>query len=484
MPRRLGTYTLGHYLTLDNYETHQVWNPLLKGYEKWEFSYLDTSKEGDSLVLEQTLQGMSMTYNQVLHGLFPLSERVAALERLSVEFAKNIENLIAIVSMEVSKPVTLARGECARTLQTIQATIDLGKSLLSGNKKNPSQGVGNFFGKAEALPRGIALGITPFNFPMNLCMHKIAPAILAGTPLVWRPSSKCLLSNLALVDVLHATKIPSGLIAFLPMTHDTFWKLLSDERVSCVSFTGSAPVGWKIHEKYLGPTILELGGSAPVYLDNSKLENLEEIAGSAFSFAGQSCISAQNLFIHENVYDDVVPKLKQIVAHFRVGKAQSEEVLTSGVIDEAAMKRILGAIQAEKDKGAEIFSAPFIDEQIQNFVPPTLIFGPSKKMQEEEIFGPVLNVFKIMDEDDFIVRANHLPHRLQAAVFSEDENILNKCKLELDYGGVALNSSPSVRVDALPYGGRGLAGLGVENPYNTWSFFAPEKTFYSKKSTL
>ena len=487
MARRLGIYTLGHYLSLPNALSKKIWNPLLKNYETWELSYLDTSKAQDKANLEETLEGMLLTHQQILKGFFPLVERVECLERIEAEFSKNFNNLAAILSMEIQKPTALAQLECERSLDTIRATIELGRELLKKPLTREAEGRGSFRGSSSARPRGIALGVTPFNFPYNLSLHKIAPALLAGSPLIWRPSEKCQLTNLALVDVLHAAKVPAGLIAFLPMTHKSFWNLLEDSRINCVSFTGSEKIGWQIRERFKGPLILELGGTAPVYLEKMKdleLQNaLKEIAVSAFSFSGQSCISAQNLAIQEDIFNEALSILKKEVDEFPSGSADGEKVLCSGVIDEDAYNRIQKTLNHATKDGAELYSQKISPpENVLNFVAPTLVFNPSEKLKSEELFAPLLNVFKVKNIDEFITFANHLPHRLQAAIYSSDSMSLEKAERELVFGGVALNIAPSVRVDSLPYGGRGLAGLGSEDPQSSYEFFSAMKTIYAKKN--
>ena len=485
MGRKHGIYSLGHYTSLETSISKSLWNPLLNDFEKFDFSQMDLERPQDQEVLRQTLEGMQLTHQQILDGFFPMEDRIAALERLAREFSKSLENLVTIMAMEVAKPVNLGRGECERTLQTIEATIAAGKAALTQPELPALKGGGDFYGVSRPLPRGIVLGITPFNFPMNLCMHKIAPAILAGTPLIWRPSEKCLLANLALMDVLHAAKLPDGILAFLPMTHESSWKILQRPEISCVSFTGSAAVGWEIREKFKGPVVLELGGTAPIYLaDNNQLAiNLKTILSSAFGFAGQSCISAQNLLVEESIFAEVKQELEKVLNNFPVGDPYAEDTRCSGVVSAAACSKISATIEREKKLGAEIIQGP-MHKELPNFVPPTLIFNPSLEMKTEEIFGPVLNIIPINGVKDFLQFANGLPHRLQAAVFANDEEILAACANHLDFGGVALNLASSVRVDALPYGGRGLAGIGVENPQSTFEFFAPQKTFYSKTSSF
>jgi acyl-CoA reductase-like NAD-dependent aldehyde dehydrogenase len=483
MARRLGIYTLGHYLSLSHAISKKIWNPLLKNYENWELSYLDTSTDLDQETLKETLEGMFLTYQQVLNGFFPLKERLECLERISTEFSKNFNNLASILSMEIQKPISLAQLECERSLDTIRATIEVGKKLISELPRE-AEGRGSFRGRVNTQSRGIALGVTPFNFPYNLSLHKIAPALLAGTPLIWRPSEKCQLTSLALVDVIHAAKLPAGMIAFLPMTHESFWKLLEDPRISCVSFTGSEKIGWEIRNKFKGPLLLELGGTAPVYLEKLKGDDLrkaiKETAMSAFSFAGQSCISAQNLLIQEDIFEEAVSELKKIVEDFPSGNANEEKTLCAGMIDEEVFQKIEKTVLKEKNDGKKIYSQKKL-ETIPNFISPTIIFDPSEKLKTEEIFAPILNIFKIKTVDDFIKFANNLPHRLQAAIYSNDESSLQKAETELDFGGVALNVAPSVRVDALPYGGRGLSGLGSEDPLSDYGFFSSMKTVYKRK---
>jgi acyl-CoA reductase-like NAD-dependent aldehyde dehydrogenase len=270
------------------------------------------------------------------------------------------------------------------------------------------------------------------------------------------------------------------------MTHESFWKLLEDSRINCVSFTGSEKIGWEIRERFKGPLVLELGGTAPVYIEKMKelelQKALNEIAASAFSFSGQSCISAQNLAIQEDIFEEAVSILKKEVDSFPSGSADGEKTLCSGVIDEEAYNRTQRTLsQATKD-GTELYSQKIkAPKNMLNFIPPTLIFNPSEKLKCEELFAPLLNIIKVKNIHEFVNFANGLPHRLQAAIYSSDHDSLEKAERELDFGGVALNVAPSVRVDSLPYGGRGLAGIGSEDPQSSYEFFSAMKTIYTKK---
>lgn len=459
----------------ESYFTKKLWNPLLENFESWELSELSLSPE-DQGILEQSLEGMSITHEQVLRGFFPLAERIQCLERIKAEFLKNFDNLVQILSMEVHKPLSLARIECERCLQTLDATLSLGKQL---QEQGPtlSSTLNLLKGESNPVPRKISLALTPFNFPLNLSLHKIAPALLAGTPLLWRPSSKGQLSGLALIDILQAAKTPAGMIAYLPMKHELFWKLIKDPRIEAISFTGSAKVGWDIHQNFRGPALLELGGAAPIYLEGSNgtqlKANLEAIAASAFSFAGQSCISAQSLFVESSLLDEAKKYLKEIIESFPVGKTWSEKTLCSSVIDAEAALRIEKTLTASELK---LTRAATID--IPYYVAPTLVENPNEFLLKEEIFGPILNLQPVKDFSEFSNFANKLPHRLQCGVYSPNAETLNEAK-HLDFGGIHLNGTSSARIDALPYGGRGLAGLGMESPLTSWNFFSPYRTLYS-----
>ncbi|MEZ4815620.1 MAG: aldehyde dehydrogenase family protein [Bdellovibrionota bacterium] len=488
MARRLGIYTLGHFMSLSgaqSYYLKKLWNPLLENYESWELSQLSTSTE-DLKIIEQSLEGMSITHEQILGGFFPLSERVECLERVKVEFSKNFNNLAQILSMEVHKPLSLAKAECERCLLTLQGSIDLGRELL----KDPplmkatlgTQVNTQLSGESSPQPRRLIFGITPFNFPLNLSLHKIAPALLAGAPMIWRPSQKGQLSGLALIDILHAAKVPAGLIAYLPMTNECFWEVLKDSRIEAISFTGSAAVGWELQKKFRGPSILELGGSAPTYVENIKGDELRKalksILASAYSFAGQSCISTQSVHIHEDIFEEAKKILIEETKSFKIGKTWDENTLCSSVIDEAAQERIEKSLKKAEKAGATLHRTVQLD--IPNFVAPTLVEKANEELLTEEIFAPVLCLQKVKDFAEFQSFANKLSHRLQCAVFSQEESTLKKARL-LDFGGVSLNATSSVRIDDLPYGGRGLAGLGAECPKTSWEFSAPYKTFYKPK---
>jgi acyl-CoA reductase-like NAD-dependent aldehyde dehydrogenase len=460
----------------------KLWNPHLKNFENWELSVLDVNHSDEASILEDSLLSLQLSAQQSRAGFFPLAERLAFLEEFQKQFEKSFENLSLLMSMEIQKPFLLAKAECERALDTIQATIDWGRSLLNDDHSLTAKGRGTFSGHSKASSRGVIFAVTPFNFPINLALHKILPAILAGCPVLWRPSPKAQMTSIALLDAIHAAHLPAGFITFAPMTNDSFWKVLKDPRLDAVSFTGSDIVGWKIAQEYRGPLVLELGGMAPVWidkkLDEKELESaLDETIASAFSYSGQSCISAQNLYTNSENLEKIFLRLSEKTINFKCGNFWEESVLCSGVIDEEAQKRIENKIQTAMNSSAQVLRANK-NEEVPHFVPPTLLKNAPEEMIKNEAFAPLLNVIGIKDSDDFMNIANNFSHRLQVAFYSQDTSLLEKAANELNYGGVALNKSSSIRVDALPYGGRALSGIGTECPRLVWEFCAPYKTIY------
>ena len=310
-------------------------------------------------------------------------------------------------------------------------------------------------------------------------MHKIAPAILAGIPVIWKPSPHAVLSSLTLMDQFHQAKIPAGFLQFLPMDNEMCLETLKDQRVAHWSFTGSSKVGWNLRSQVSGkPCTLELGGFAPVYVDHTA--NLElaaqKIAASAFSYAGQVCISTQNVFCHKEVFSEFRSQIESAAEKFSVGRVDVQGVFSSGVISEARKHDLVGIKKELSQESADTWEYPAAINDMRNFIAPTIFYQPSKDslVFKEELFAPFMSVNKVDSWREFLDQASSQSHRLQASVFSEDlDSCLNFNADQLPYGAILLNEAPSLRIDQLPYGGEGLSGLGREGPayaYRSYHF--------------
>ena len=307
-------------------------------------------------------------------------------------------------------------------------------------------------------------GIAPFNFPMNLAVHKIAPAIAAGCPIVLKPASSTPLSCLALAQIIDKTDLPKGAVSILPMDRTNGNKLVTDPRYKLLSFTGSPVVGWKMKEQCGEKKIvLELGGNAGVIVAESA--NLDQALPGClmggFSYSGQICIHAQRYYVHESKFDNFMARMKLGAEKLKVGDPCKEDTRFGAMIDEKNAIRVETWVKEALDMGAELVTG---GSRKGTFYAPTILTKVPKeaKVVEEEVFGPVVVIESFSEFSEAIAAVNYGKFGLQAGVYTESISELNQAFDQLEVGGVVHNSVPTFRVDHMPYGGVKQSGLGRE----------------------
>ena len=436
------------------------------------------SDRADEELLEAALQGAHETHSQILNGFFSLSERLSFLSRLRSKIGDQKDNLAKLIASEVGKPIRLARAEVDRALVTLAATLEEAPDFLSA-KNIPTHlnaGASHLWATYSRVPRGPLLAITPFNFPLNLVIHKLAPAIAAGCPVLLKPSPKSALTALALIDLCHACELPAGMMSLINCDNSTTLRLCKDRRVEQVSFTGSAAVGWALMEGLRKPVSLELGGNAPVYVDSStELKSCaKKLVEGAFNYSGQSCISVQNIFAHKDCLEPLTQELIRATEEYCWGNPLSEQTLCGPVIDLATATRLEAFKTKLKNEGAKICAeagSPLELDKIyqgadSSFVRPTIFSNVPliSEFHSSEVFGPYADLREVSGFEEFIKVANKHTHRLQAALFTKNLGQISLAAQRLHYGGIIINESSAFRLDPMPYGGVGLAGLGREGP--------------------
>ncbi|HEX2433972.1 MAG TPA: aldehyde dehydrogenase family protein, partial [Gaiellaceae bacterium] len=316
-------------------------------------------------------------------------------------------------------------------------------------------------------PIGVVGAISPFNFPLNLVAHKVAPALAAGCAVVLKPASQTPLSALLLAELETEAGLPPGwLNVVVGPASDIGDVLVEDERVKALTFTGSSGVGWKLRERAPRKRVnLELGNSTPMIVEaDADIEAaVSATAQHGFSFAGQSCISIQRVYVQRRVYDGFVERLVPKVEQLVVGDPGDEETDVGPVIDEGARDRILEWIDEARNAGAEILTGGALDGDL---IRPTLIAnaGPELKVSCEEVFGPVvtLNAYDTLDEA--LDLANGTKYGLQAGIFTTNLDNALRAAEQLEFGGVIVNEAPTFRADQMPYGGVKDSGNTREGP--------------------
>ncbi|MCK5236450.1 MAG: aldehyde dehydrogenase family protein, partial [Deltaproteobacteria bacterium] len=385
-----------------------------------------------------------------------LRSLMRVMESRSEEFARTI-------SMEAGKPINDARREVARSINTVliaseEATRITGELL----PLDVMAGAEGRSGIVRRFPVGVVLGIAPFNFPLNLVCHKVAPAIAAGCPIIIKPASATPLTSILLGEAACEAGWPPGLLNIVVSKGSVAGEATKDERVRKVSFTGSAAVGWNLKREIPEKGVtLELGGNAGVIVD--KDTELEFAASrcvlGAFAFAGQVCISVQRIYAHEDIFDEFSKLLKEKTEALISGDPKDEKTQIGPMIDKGSIEATLNMIAEAKKGGATLLTGGKVEG---NILLPTILTGTVPKMDvcREEAFAPIVVLEKFKDFKDAVATVNDSNFGLQAGVFSNDINNVFYAYENIEAGGIIAGDVPTFRVDNMPYGGVKQSGFG------------------------
>jgi acyl-CoA reductase-like NAD-dependent aldehyde dehydrogenase len=398
----------------------------------------------------------------------PAHKRAEILVRVVAGLARRHDEAARQISDEAGKPMKAARVEAKRAMSTYTfAAVEARKLAGEMVPMDAAQAGEGKLAFTLRRPIGIVGAISPFNFPLNLVAHKLAPALAAGCAVVLKPASQTPLSALLLAELEEEAGLPPGWLSVVVGPSSEIGDVLvEDERVKALTFTGSGAVGWRLKERAPHKKVnLELGNATPVIVtaDADVDAAAAAMAANAFSFAGQSCISVQRLYVEAAAYDRFVEGFLPRVQALKVGDPADEETDVGPVIDEDARERILEWIDEARSGGAEILAGG--DEQ-DGLIRPTVIAGapPELKVSCEEVFGPVVTLNRVESLDDAIELANSTRYGLQAGIFtSRIDNALHAAQ-ELEFGGVIVNEAPTFRSDQMPYGGVKDSGNTREGP--------------------
>ncbi|MXP46163.1 aldehyde dehydrogenase family protein [Altererythrobacter luteolus] len=392
-------------------------------------------------------------------------ERQDVLQHCVKRFRERYDELAYSLCVEAGKPINDAEGEVDRLIDTFKIAAE--ESVRNYGEVQPldiSARAKGYMGMWKRVPIGPCSFISPFNFPLNLAAHKIAPAIAIGCPFVMKPASKTPLGAIIMGEVLAETDLPEGAFSILPASRDGADLFTTDDRLKLLSFTGSPGVGWDLKAKAgKKPVILELGGNAAVVVDrDADLDHaLERIIFGAFYQSGQSCIGVQRIIIHEDVYDEfrdmLIGKTKSLVS----GDPKNRDTFIGPMISESEAKRLKGWIDGAVEAGATLLCG---GERDGNMLQATLLenVDTSCDAYREEAFGPMALLSKFSDFGKALKEVNDSKFGLQAGVFTRDIHKVLDAWDELDVGGVVVNDVSSYRVDNMPYGGVKDSGLGRE----------------------
>ncbi|MGH9735020.1 MAG: aldehyde dehydrogenase family protein [Candidatus Acidiferrales bacterium] len=392
-------------------------------------------------------------------------EKQRILRAISDGIRENREEFATLMVLEAGKPIRTARAEVDRAIFTFALAAEeatrIGGEWLPLDLQPSSAGRGAI---VRRFPLGPILAITPFNFPLNLVAHKVAPAIAAGCTMVLKPAPKTPLCALRLAEIVQAAGLPDGALNVLPLVNADAERLVGDDRLKLLSFTGSAAVGWSLKAKAgKKKVVLELGGNAAVIVHSDA--DVDEAAArcvqGSFSYAGQSCISVQRIFVQREVEPQFTEKLVAGAQKLKIGDPVEESTDVGPMIDEGAARRAEEWIEEALAGGAQLLCG---GKRRSAMVEPTVLTHtrPRMNVNSKEVFAPVVVIEPYDDFDEAIRRVNDSPYGLQAGVFTSDARLLFRAFEQIEVGGVIANDMSSFRIDHMPYGGVKDSGLGRE----------------------
>lgn len=453
-PKNYSIYSAGKFTTTK--QTLEVHNP-------FDNSLVATTYLADKFVLEESII-KALSVKHQLQELAP-QKKHTILRQISNEIYANRKRLAEILSLESAKPLKYALAEIERSAFTfLIAAEESRKDNTEHLKLNRINNTDLREGIVEYFPIGLIAGIAPFNFPMNLAVHKIAPAIAAGCPIILKPASRTPLSCIELAKIIDRTELPKGAVSILPMDRETGNLLVTEERFKLLSFTGSPDIGWKMKtQSGKKKVVLELGGNAATIITPSAdlKDAIPKSLMGAFAYSGQICIHAQRFIVHSSIYDTFVNELKNLASNLKSGNPLDASTDISNMIDEANAIRVENWINEAMEQGAKLICG---GKRNGSFVEPTILTNcnHTMKVYAEEVFGPVICINSYETIEDAIQQANNTKFGLQCGVFTNDKNELDKYFKQIEVGGVIHNHVPTLRYDQMPYGGVKDSGLGRE----------------------
>jgi acyl-CoA reductase-like NAD-dependent aldehyde dehydrogenase len=395
----------------------------------------------------------------------PTWKRADVLEKISAGIAARREELAQTIALEAGKPIRTARVEVDRAVLTFKVAAEETKRIygevvtldwIPGNEGREAQ--------VRRVPLGPVVGITPFNFPLNLVAHKVAPAFAAGDPVVLRPASQTPVSSLRLAEIIAASGWPAEAFSVVPSTTQDANALVEDERIKLLTFTGSPAVGWGLKTRAGRKRVtLELGGNAGVIVhsDADWGYAAERIAWGGFSYAGQSCISVQRVYVHDSIYDDFAQELVRRVKALKYGDPLDEATDVGPVIDRGAAERVEEWVVEAQQEGAKLLTG---GSRSGNLWQPTVLadIKPEMRVSCQEVFAPLVGLYRYSDITKAIASVDDSDFGLQAGLFTRDLKVVKQAFDDIDVGGLMINDVPTFRIDHMPYGGVKQSGFGRE----------------------
>jgi glyceraldehyde-3-phosphate dehydrogenase (NADP+) len=418
---------------------------------------------GGNNELEKAISSAKSVENELK--FLPSYKKYEILIQIAETLKLERQEAAELLSLESAKPIKYALGEINRAIQTFIVSAEEAKRLPKEyiDLDWTPAGEGKE-GLVKYFPVGLVAGISPFNFPLNLAVHKIAPAIAAGCPIILKPSSSTPLSTLNLARIIDQTQLPKGAVSVIPMDRKTGNQLVTDNRIKLLTFTGSPEVGWKM-KKDSGKkkVVLELGGNAGVIISASaEMEHaVQRCVIGGFAYSGQVCIHAQRIFVEGSIFESFTQEFISQVEKLKIGDPMFASTDISSMIDESNAIRVENWVNEAVEDGAKILTG---GRRQGSLYTPTVLTQTSTNMKvcALEIFGPVVTLEPYDDFEEALSRVNKGRYGLQAGVFTNSLTEMNSAFSQLEVGGVIINDVPTFRVDHMPYGGVKDSGLGRE----------------------
>ncbi len=454
MAKRYPMYLAGEWVESD--ETLDITNP-------YNGEVIGTTFQASRDQLNQAIEAAEAVFPKMR--AMPTYERVNLLRALADQMKARRDEVARLICLEAGKPIREAEVEADRGVFTIETAAEEAKriegevmplDLLPSSKGR--------FGIVRRFPIGPIAGISPFNFPLNLALHKVAPALASGNPIVLKPPSRDPLTMLLVAEMLDEIGVPKGSVSVLPMNREVGDELVADERFKLLSFTGSPDVGWDMKRRAgMKRVVLELGGNAGVVIDEDADLKFaaQRVRVGAFAYAGQVCISVQRVFVHEAVYDCFKDLLIAETNKMKIGDPLDRTTDLGPMIDEKAAQRSKGWIESAVNEGARVLTGGEVEGRV---LQPTIIENaqPRSFVCSREAFAPLVTIFPVKSFAEAVDRVNDSVYGLQAGVFT---NNLEKALYgfeQIEAGGVIMNDIPTYRIDHMPYGGVKASGLSRE----------------------
>jgi glyceraldehyde-3-phosphate dehydrogenase (NADP+) len=417
----------------------------------------------DERILDQSITKAQEAFEQMKQ--MPVYERSRILADIAQGMLDRRQRLAEVLCQEAGKPIRYALGEVDRAIQTVKVASEEAKRIpgeyLRLDWTPPGQGKE---GWVKYFPVGVVGGISPFNFPINLSVHKIAPALAAGNSIILKPASQTPATVLELAEIVDSTDLPKGALSILPMDRKTGNLLATDDRISLLTFTGSPEVGWMLKSQAgRKKVVLELGGNAGVLVSDTA--DLDLAVGKClvggFSYSGQVCIHVQRIFVHRSRFDEFAEKFVKSTRSLKAGDPMDPSTEISHMIDEANAMRVEEWIGEAVGGGATVLTG---GRRSGSYFEPTVITGTQNSMKvcSLEIFGPVVTLEPVEHFEEGIRLINDSRYGLQAGIFTNNLKEADHAFNSLEVGGVVINDVPTFRVDHMPYGGVKNSGLGRE----------------------